>query len=641
MARIADPHNRCVIARHLERKLVAVQSISPEQLDGTNAVTVTMHPQCLVSGRLTAKELEARNRKLISSGVLAYLGDGIGWSMSCISQKADYHFYLPPGTFTLQARGTDTQKVWKTITVKPGREKLELEPIDLPLGGLAMLEGRPAPELRDIVAWKNGGPIKISDLRGKVVILAFSFTLNWEEGYSFTPGLFPLYDKYHDQGLVIIEVRLGFGPGIDSKAKLDVRVAEVKTPFWKYRDFPAPIALVLMRNMPPRMYVQGDGTPILDDYGLHSIPTSVLIDRQGRVVGRYHPTFSTDQALLEKVLKDKPAAADGKSPPSQTRATTRSETPLAEASIHLQQLLVTVANEHRANLERIRTWQGTIQVNEKTVVRQDKEKKELKEPIVIKSEVSVDFVYDRGNNAFRSNYACTNYVKSGAQDKLGLRGYPPITPVTNIMVLKDTYYRCQYDEGYDFMRSKDSTKDVPVIRVVVIDPKDERRASTDGQEIDPFYWFSYRGRDVAEVFTAHYNWDREEEHQSHARLKQIGNIVVFEQRSDSFFEKYTVDRLQGANLVEFRESRGDNGRYVYTNVGGAWVPKSVTIETNAGNVATRTRTLRWIRNVVNEPISGTEFSLLKLGLRRGDRVQDNLTGKSYSVEGSEYPAGPR
>ena len=89
-ARIADPYNRCVVARHVERKLVAVRSISPEQINGADAVTLTMHPQCTVSGKLTSKALEARNRKPTFSNVYVYLDDGIGRPMSCMSD--DYHF---------------------------------------------------------------------------------------------------------------------------------------------------------------------------------------------------------------------------------------------------------------------------------------------------------------------------------------------------------------------------------------------------------------------------------------------------------------------------------------------------------------------------------------------------------------------
>ena len=53
----------------------------------------------------------------------------------------------------------DTHGVFKTITVKPGQQEMEIEPIDMPATRLALLKGQPAPELREVVAWKNRGPI--------------------------------------------------------------------------------------------------------------------------------------------------------------------------------------------------------------------------------------------------------------------------------------------------------------------------------------------------------------------------------------------------------------------------------------------------------------------------------------------------
>ena len=311
MARIANAYDRCVVARHVERKLVGMRSISPEQIGGANVVTLTMQPQCKVTGRLTSKDLDAHGRKLTWTNVYVYLEDGMARPMCCASNKGEYHFYLPPGTYKLNAYGTDVQDAWKTITVKPGQEELEVEPIDLPPTGLVLLEGKPAPELRDILAWKNGGPVKLSDLRGKVVILAFSSEWSGSGLQGIMPELFPIYKKYRDQGLAIIEIRLDIGLRIESEAKLTAKLAEVKSPFWKDRnDLPIPIALVLMNRLPFRPGGNSKSPcPLLDDYRGINFQTGVLIDRQGRVVGQLDPrTRSNDaakMALLEKVLKQK------------------------------------------------------------------------------------------------------------------------------------------------------------------------------------------------------------------------------------------------------------------------------------------------------------------------------------------------
>lgn len=312
-ARVADQGRiDCVVARHVERKLVAIQRISPEQVKSSQMVTITMQPQCKVFGKLTAKELEAHNHKIEWSNVYAYLEDDFARPMSCMSTRADFHFYLPPGTYTLDAYATDTRDARKTITVKPGQQELEVEPIDLPPAGLVLLEGKPAPELRDVVAWKNGGPVKLSDLKGKIVVLAFS--TSWVAGgahsaHRWMPNLLTIWDKYHDQGLAIVDIRLDQGLGIDSQTKLDEKIAAVKSPFWDDRDLPIPIALGLLnrpyflKNTEERKDNAQTPCSILEDYGINNLSSGVLIDRQGRVVGEFDLRSERDDAVLEKMLK--------------------------------------------------------------------------------------------------------------------------------------------------------------------------------------------------------------------------------------------------------------------------------------------------------------------------------------------------
>ena len=110
----------CVIARHAERKLVAVQGITPEQVKSSETVTITMQPQCKVFGSLTAKELEARNKKIEWSNVCVHLENRSARPMSCTPDENGFHFFLPPGSYELQAYANDTGYAWKTITVKPG-----------------------------------------------------------------------------------------------------------------------------------------------------------------------------------------------------------------------------------------------------------------------------------------------------------------------------------------------------------------------------------------------------------------------------------------------------------------------------------------------------------------------------------------
>ncbi len=106
-----------------------------------NTITLTMQPQCKVFGKVAAKDPQTGNRKNIRTWVDVCLDNPMERPMEFMSDKGEYHFYLPPGTYTVDARGEGTQNVPKTITVKPGQQELEVEPIDLPPPGPGALPG--------------------------------------------------------------------------------------------------------------------------------------------------------------------------------------------------------------------------------------------------------------------------------------------------------------------------------------------------------------------------------------------------------------------------------------------------------------------------------------------------------------------
>ena len=66
-------------------------------------------------------------------------------------------------------------------------------------------DGETAPELEGINTWLNAAPLKIADLRGKVVLLDF-FTYGCPNCVRTFPHLKALYDSYTDDGLVVLGV---------------------------------------------------------------------------------------------------------------------------------------------------------------------------------------------------------------------------------------------------------------------------------------------------------------------------------------------------------------------------------------------------------------------------------------------------
>lgn len=140
----------------------------------------------------------------------------------------------------------------------------------------------PASAIDGIDAWINSGPIILSSLKGKVVLIDF-WTYSCINCIRTLPYVRSWYQKYHEQGLEIIGIHT---PEFDFEKDL----ANVKAAVKKY-DLPYPIALdnnfVTWRNFDNQYW-----------------PAHYLIDKNGQVVythfgeGEYETTENNIRALL-------------------------------------------------------------------------------------------------------------------------------------------------------------------------------------------------------------------------------------------------------------------------------------------------------------------------------------------------------
>ncbi|QNK66534.1 thioredoxin family protein [Variovorax sp. PAMC26660] len=154
-----------------------------------------------------------------------------------------------------------------------------------PLGGdVPAAEALPAPEFQNIDAWLNTQPLKLSELRGKVVLVDF-WTYTCINCLNHLPYVKDWNAKYKDQGLVVVGVH---------------------TPEFAFEKSTKNVQDAVQRLQIKHAVAQDNSYGTWKAFKNQYWPAVYLIDRQGKVVyshfgeGSYGTTEKKIQALLSE-----------------------------------------------------------------------------------------------------------------------------------------------------------------------------------------------------------------------------------------------------------------------------------------------------------------------------------------------------
>jgi thiol-disulfide isomerase/thioredoxin len=150
----------------------------------------------------------------------------------------------------------------------------------------ADLVGKPAPAFQaDFAINGNGKPVKLAELKGKVVLLTF-WGIWLSTSRDVLPRLQEWHDKYKGKGLVVVGVtaynsdfnrKIGFDKLSGEFKKVDATDASKDRQM--LRDFAAAKKLTFLMMKLPKVEFEH----ALEVYGVSKIPQFVIIDRKGIV----------------------------------------------------------------------------------------------------------------------------------------------------------------------------------------------------------------------------------------------------------------------------------------------------------------------------------------------------------------------
>lgn len=296
------------------------------------------------------------------------------------------------------------------------------------------------------------------------------------------------------------------------------------------------------------------------------------------------------------------------------------------------ELLKLVANGYKANLSKLATWQG------KAIVFVDFCDTANNNPLfkTVRRKSSVEFIFDAERDAVRWYW---NKLEGQVTRKKDMQPVTEKPYFTSGIVKEKTLYR---------LFPVPPTPERPPGNVIIKPVLSPIQGWND--EFHPMFYFQSIEGDWYERLMFYYE---------EANSTSIGNGRVWRKANTVFFETlfsnitpaiityYEFDLSKGCCITKYVRKRKSDPNvdpsmsqvswdYDYKEVDGVFVPKDITFsQVNSDGSEKTTRVIQFVQNITNKPIEAEEFSLAKLRLIPGDRVQNSATSVIYKYNDND------
>jgi hypothetical protein len=191
-----------------------------------------------------------------------------------------------------------------------------------------------------------------------------------------------------------------------------------------------------------------------------------------------------------------------------------------------------------------------------------------------------------------------------------------------------------YRYGADLSPANPANRPLTLTIASLKDPHDGRM-QPQLYDFNPLYYLeTFRG-DVARDLSGYLGW-ADQPGLATMKVVREGDHVTIDMGTKESYNRYTLSLSQGCNPISCEgvtPGMTSEWRWTYEVRDGIWLPKTWTETVHDGDRRDEQRKVTFVESRVNQRVDPAAFSIPRLGLERGDTINDQRTKQRYQYEG--------